>query len=284
MQKGKLTYALKEERLVHISEVENGLQCNCICPSCKQLLIAKKGNVNDHHFAHISHIECKYGYETSLCFLAKEIISKTKTFTIPDVYIDFRSYKEYEYISRSKKITVDKVELDFTCNDNIPDIILYSGSKKLIVKIFVAHKITNKKLDLIKADKISTIGIDLSKISKDITEKELSDILTTNRTEKSWLYNVLIDYYKRCYLRASKKIPTVVHGCALHTSYCPVSARVWNNTSYANVIDDCFYCDFCIAYEEGNICDDTDTNYVLCTGESGIISIDEIKNKNNNYN
>lgn len=217
MQKGKLTYALKEERLVHISEVENGLQCNCKCPSCKQLLIAKKGNVNDHHFAHISHIECKYGYET----------------------------------------------LDFTCNDTIPDIILYSGSKKLIVKIFVAHKITNKKLDLIKADKISTIGIDLSKISKDITKKELSDILTTNRTEKSWLYNVLIDYYKRCYLRASKKIPTVVHGCALHTSYCPVSTRVWNNTSYANVIDDCFYCDFCIAYEEGNICDDTATNYVL---------------------
>ena len=104
MHRQKMTYALKDGELIDISSVDRGLKCGCVCPSCNQPLIAKKGEKMVQHFAHKSTDECEYGYETSLHLLAKEIISKSKKFTIPSVYVEFHSYKEKEYISQSKEV------------------------------------------------------------------------------------------------------------------------------------------------------------------------------------
>lgn len=37
----KIPYAARNGRLVHISEVENGLQPDCTCPACKRPLVAR---------------------------------------------------------------------------------------------------------------------------------------------------------------------------------------------------------------------------------------------------
>lgn len=71
-----LTYALKDNSLVHISEVESGLQCGCKCPACGETLIARKGDKVIHHFAHKSTVECEFGYQTSLHLAAKKVISE----------------------------------------------------------------------------------------------------------------------------------------------------------------------------------------------------------------
>lgn len=71
-----LTYALNSDnRLMYINDVPNGLECNCICPGCKEKLIAKNdGKVREHHFAHASNKECISGYQTMIHLLAKAII------------------------------------------------------------------------------------------------------------------------------------------------------------------------------------------------------------------
>lgn len=73
-----LIYALKDGLTTHISEVERGLKCGCTCPACGEKLIAKKGQYVTHHFAHQASKDCEYGYESSLHFAAKEILSQSK--------------------------------------------------------------------------------------------------------------------------------------------------------------------------------------------------------------
>ncbi len=54
LKEPQLTYAIDASgRMVSIESVENGLACNCICPKCKQPLIAKnEGRTRHKHFAH----------------------------------------------------------------------------------------------------------------------------------------------------------------------------------------------------------------------------------------
>ena len=69
-----LTYAIANDgHLVSVDDVKTGQGCNCICPSCKEPLVAKnKGMVRIHHFAHQSGTECDLAYESMLHLLAKE--------------------------------------------------------------------------------------------------------------------------------------------------------------------------------------------------------------------
>ena len=54
----KIPYAEKNGRLIHVSQVESGLKCKCVCPVCKKAVIARKGRVMTHHFAHHGRREC----------------------------------------------------------------------------------------------------------------------------------------------------------------------------------------------------------------------------------
>ena len=38
-----LLYALRDNSIVSISDVESGLKCGCVCPACGERLVAKKG-------------------------------------------------------------------------------------------------------------------------------------------------------------------------------------------------------------------------------------------------
>ena len=80
----KYIFGLRGEEIVHISDVDKGLNCNVICPLCKSKLVAKKGSKNKHHFTHHNNDECRGGIETSLHLAAKDILSKSKEFRIKD--------------------------------------------------------------------------------------------------------------------------------------------------------------------------------------------------------
>jgi hypothetical protein len=71
-----LTYALgRDGKLINVDHVPSGQACGCVCPACKEPLVAKnKGQVRIHHFAHQSGADCNLAYETMLHLLAKEKI------------------------------------------------------------------------------------------------------------------------------------------------------------------------------------------------------------------
>ena len=55
----KIQYALKDNVLVSVDQVEKGMACNCICPACKSQLVARKGEVREHHFRH-KEVHCSW--------------------------------------------------------------------------------------------------------------------------------------------------------------------------------------------------------------------------------
>ncbi|MFA4838911.1 MAG: competence protein CoiA family protein [Candidatus Neomarinimicrobiota bacterium] len=68
----KVPYAERNGRLIHISRVERGLACQCVCPVCKTAVIARKGKKLRHHFSHHSRGNCSA--ETVLHQIAKILI------------------------------------------------------------------------------------------------------------------------------------------------------------------------------------------------------------------
>lgn len=90
-----LIYAISNDgRFVNVDEVQTGQDCNCICPACKEPVVAKNnGLVRVHHFAHQSGSECDLAYESMLHLLAKERVQYAFQ-NAEHFYLDFE-YRSY---------------------------------------------------------------------------------------------------------------------------------------------------------------------------------------------
>ena len=111
----------------------------------------------------------------------------------------------------------------------------------------------------------STIEIDLSKKNETITTEELTELLLSNSNEKKWKYNVIAQSYLQKFYKVSDKRKLVSRGFAVHVDNCPIKSRVWKGKPYANFMDDCLYCEYCILSKK----DDE----MLCSGRLRIASI-----------
>ncbi|WP_342046187.1 competence protein CoiA family protein [Bacillus sp. OTU530] len=149
-----IPYGLKEGELIHISRAEKGIKCDCICPSCKSALVAKKGSVKKHYFAHYTKNECNYALESSLHLAVKEILEKEKRMVIPEIATGVRygrdGLPESTLVMSPSEIQFDGVALESKLNDFVPDIILYKNGTPLIVEVYVTHRVDEYKLQKIK--------------------------------------------------------------------------------------------------------------------------------------
>lgn len=186
----KIQYGLLNNELVHVDSVPKGLACNCVCPSCKRTLVARKGDKTTHHFAHYNNNQCDTAYETTLHILAKEILKESKKIQIPPVYIGLNNIM----VSDEYNVDIDKVELEKRINDIIPDIVIYARNNILLLEVYVTHKLNTEKIAKIKEYKYSTIQIDLSHLDRHISKEELTKILIDSSKYKSWIYNKYQEY------------------------------------------------------------------------------------------
>jgi len=71
---------------ISINQVSSGLACNCSCPGCGRRLIAKKGAVQAHHFAHYAEAlqdACTSAGESALHRFAKDILAERREISLP---------------------------------------------------------------------------------------------------------------------------------------------------------------------------------------------------------
>lgn len=182
-----MTHALRDGVLVHIDDVTNGNSCNCVCPACKQPLMARQGETYAHHFAHQSNQVCQYGYETSLHYMAKEIIQQAKQFLLPPVCIPLGPRRS-KTIQGARMVSVRNVELEQRLGGIIPDIVLYTDGQPVLVEIYVTHPVDEKKKEKIRKIDLPMIEIDLSQVTREVTREALTEILLQKESQKKWVH------------------------------------------------------------------------------------------------
>lgn len=67
-----------------VADVGRGLRCGCFCADCKGPLVAKKGEIRAHHFAHHDRRDCRHALEASLFGMLMTLVRPpTATLMLP---------------------------------------------------------------------------------------------------------------------------------------------------------------------------------------------------------
>lgn len=175
----------RNKNTINITDVKSGLQSDAFCVVCNSQLIAKKGEIKTHHFAHINGTECKYWRETFIHLAVKKYLSETKSIRLPRYYMDSVPAQE------AMDFTFTDCVVEKRLDSIVPDICLIADNgTKLIVEVAVTHFCDDVKIEKIKHLNISCVEIDLSKFKgcKSIGVDEIKYILELGVYIK-WLFH-----------------------------------------------------------------------------------------------
>lgn len=139
--------------LADVGSVKKGVQCDCICPSCKTPLIARQGEIKEWHFAHQSRstkqeteAPCEYSLGVSLRLMMKQLFEEGAVFYLPEYKKSFSvpipgcssSYQQTVTISQEAKVQFDDVAIEHKKEEVLFDLVLTKGKHKLYV--FITYK------------------------------------------------------------------------------------------------------------------------------------------------
>lgn len=240
----RIPFGLKDERVLHVDEVERGLECGCVCPGCEAPLIARLGEKNIHHFAHAIGASCEGAYETSLHLAAKEILEEEMHIVLPAVTAKLQNNRAPVEFAPELDHRIDSIALEKKLGTTIPDVTAIIAGNKFAIEIKVTHGIDDEKLCRIKQEGVSTLEIDLSDLPRDLNKDLIRFHVVESVERKVWIYNAYGVARHAHLLMSGGRMPVIVRGMALHVDNCPKPARKFHGKPYANVMDDCLYCEF----------------------------------------
>jgi hypothetical protein len=198
MSNFKIPFGLKKKRLVEVEEVLSGLRCGCVCPGCKKDLIARKGEVNAHHFAH-AHIKdgdlCEYGAETAIHLMAKQIICEEKAIFAPSTVVEKkdhddqgRSHSASREAHREGTLVFDVAASEQSLGAITPDILASIGEEQFIVEVAVTHFCDKSKISECRKNGYNVLEIDLKAFTKTLPTKDsLRKYIIGNASGRTWL-------------------------------------------------------------------------------------------------
>ncbi|HEV7690869.1 MAG TPA: hypothetical protein VGO52_08610 [Hyphomonadaceae bacterium] len=176
--------------VVHISEVERGLACGCVCPACGVELVAHK-RIRQHHFKHHrSAANCKYGPETNAHYFAKQLLEKVKWITLPErtATVDGVSY----LMQPATRFEFDEVLVEPRLGQIIPDLLAVAKGRTLLVEVYVTNRCDDEKIARIRNTGFSAIEVDLSAYRTSADDDAIAEGFLT-KGPRAWLHNALAD-------------------------------------------------------------------------------------------
>lgn len=293
-----LLHGIKNGEIVNISSVESGLVCDCLCPACKTPLVAKKGGINVHHFAHQNGIDCNKWYEitqhfkyktdecdkdnqniscsehqngnnyygegeTALHILAKKILENEKKVLIPPVKIRFYNGGTIWDISTLGMIRFKESYQEKSLGSVVPDLLIHFKDRLLAIEIYVTNKTDESKINKYQTLGISAIEINLSNISHNPEIEDLKKALF-NPNNYSWLYNSKQKEITNNLVHFSDQLPKEHFGFVTDWSDCPYS-QIQDVLPF----ETCFSCEYCLKESKKQ------GEPGLCLARSGIKTYDD---------
>lgn len=163
--------------MVSVDDVPSGLVCGCVCLVCRRPLVAKKGKIQAHHFAHKAgefDPDCERAGETLLHRYAKEVLSREKRILLPPLTVSDR-WGSLE-VSPQQMVAFDSVELERRFGSVVPDVVGHLRSRDLFIEFLVTHRCSPEKLAKLKKLDVGVLEVDLSSY-RSFRLSELDDII-----------------------------------------------------------------------------------------------------------
>lgn len=170
---------------VDVHSVPGGRHCNCICPSCKQPLIAKQGQVNDWHFSHdpkfdsvFERTKCEISWSVAIKLMIIQLLKAGNSIYLPS-YIKEESNVEYQS----------------TSTDNSPfDIVLHIEGSALGVIFTPKKPLTNEEYKESIVDGVIQFNTQKIKeryemVTFDSITSYLNHVISKAANFKTWIYH-----------------------------------------------------------------------------------------------
>lgn len=239
----RLQFGLQDGLLKHISEVSGGLDCGCRCASCDDRLVAKKGAVKQHHFAHACGSECATALETALHFAAKQILESEREIFLPAAILNFNGPYSAIQVTNSQLVGLENVTLERKIGQIIPDVIASKNGQLLSIEIRVTHPVDSLKLQRISELGLSTLEIDLSKVARNLTLLHLKTLVIGAGAHKKWLYNADVESKRSEMLSSGRSLPVTTGNFYNPVYGCPLwKKNTKRGEPYADLNEDCSEC------------------------------------------
>lgn len=167
----------------YVRDVENGIDCGCVCPKCGEPLIAKhcpnEGKIP--HFSHVPGVVCCANQMSIMHLRAQEIIKEKKTVMAPG----------YRTIAATKMHFIDvRTEVSKEWEGIRPDIVgVTADGKKWAIEIYYTNKVDNIKRDKIVNNDVACFEININNQSFE----QLENFLLNSCEERFWINNPYYD-------------------------------------------------------------------------------------------
>lgn len=198
-----IPFALSESdhRVYEPRAVPLGKLCGCICPGCRQPVIAKHCMAGKRapHFAHTAGSDCASGYETAVHLAAKQLIEARRMLMFPALATSIaitdatgHVHTPSKQLAASGRRTLTEVAVEETLGQIRPDVRVEATELgTVLVEVAVTHFVDQTKLARIATLGYGAIEIDLSKV-RDATFAALETALFDDPTRTKWLYHPAI--------------------------------------------------------------------------------------------
>ena len=168
-------------RIAHVSEVPRGLKCECLCLHCDGRMIARKGEIKVHHFAH--HGPDCGGAMTWLHRTVQEILVQERSISLPsNRYGSEGGKRDFSEVRKEALVGNRRVDcLGVTVDGN-----------ELATEIRVTHGVDEAKLRDFRDANIAAVEVDLREFSSMLPDwATLRNAVCESSEHIKWLHDPL---------------------------------------------------------------------------------------------